>query len=115
MNHVTCWTQKTFPQCTDESIESTIYQDLYESSKPKPFDTPTFRNHEKITKNIPKFKGGPDDHFESLIANVDLYLRSQCSALTENQKLKAVLLKIEGYPRMILQGTKNNLNNFQGA
>ena len=99
--------------CSQDSDESTTSQNRYKQNDPKYRDTPTIRNYDKISKNIPKFKGGPDDHFEAWMTNVDLYLRNQCSTLTENQKLTAVLLKIEGYPRLILKGIKKNLKSVK--
>ena len=95
-----------------ESVESNT-SNRHESRKYKTVDVPTIRNFDKITKNIPKFKGAPDDHFEAWMTNVDLYLRSQCSTLTDYQRLTAVLLKIEGYPRLILQGIRKNLKSVK--
>ena len=60
-----------------------------------------------VTKNLPKFKGGIDDHFETYELNTRLYMDTQCRKMTEAQKVTAILLKIEGNPRMILQGCSN--------
>lgn len=79
----------------------------------KPDGEHVIPNYDKITKNIPKFRGTPDDHFEAWMTNVGLYLRNQCSALTEKQKLTAVLLKVEGYPRLILKGIRKNLKTVK--
>ena len=60
-----------------------------------------------MTKVMQVFKGALDDHFETWEENTRLYLEKQCPNISEDQKMTAVLLKIQGYPRMILRQHPN--------
>ena len=64
-------------------------------------------NYNIMTKVMQVFKGSLDDHFETWEENTRLYLEKQCPNISEDQKMTAVLLKIQGYPRMILRQHPN--------
>ncbi len=86
------------PSIITELGTATRKSNIHSSSHINKFD------YSKITKNLPRFRGQDDDHFEAWMTNVRLFLREQCEHLTEHQKVTAVLLRIEGYPRFILSG-----------
>ena len=44
-------------------------------------------DYDKVIKNLPKFKGQEDDHFEAWMINVNLYLKEQCPFMTNSQKV----------------------------
>jgi len=60
-----------------------------------------------MTMSMQEFKGSQDDHFETWEENTRLYLEKQCPNSTEDQRMTAVKLKIQGYPRMILRQHPN--------
>jgi len=60
-------------------------------------------NLNSMTKSMQVFKGAADDHFETFEENTRLYLNTQYPYAPEETKVTAVLLKIQGYPRMILR------------
>ena len=64
-------------------------------------------SYNSMTKSMQVFKGLPDDHFETWEENTRLYLEKQCPGITEDQRITAVKLKIQGYPRMILRQHPN--------
>jgi hypothetical protein len=64
-------------------------------------------NYNIMTKVMHVFKGALDDHFETWEENTRLYLEKQCPNISEDQKMTAVLLKIQGYPRMIIRQHPN--------
>ena len=64
-------------------------------------------NYNSMTKYMQVFKGSSDDHFETWEDNTRLYLEKQCPHSSEDQKMTAVKLKIQGYPRMILRQHPN--------
>ncbi len=105
----------------DDSIDLNPSEDILVSSdNSSEFELPTaaepkFTNfdYSKITKNLPRFRGTDDDHFEAWMANVRLFLREQCAHLTDHQKVTAVLLRIEGYPRFILSGIIKSLKSVK--
>ena len=64
-------------------------------------------NYNSMTKYMQVFKGSSDDHFETWEDNTRLYLEKQCPHSSEDQKMTAVKLKIQGFPRMILRQHPN--------
>ena len=64
-------------------------------------------NYNSMTKSMQVFKGSSEDHFETWKENTRLYLDKQCPTGSEDQKMTAVKLKIQGYPRMILKQHPN--------
>ena len=64
-------------------------------------------NYNSMTKSMQVFKGSSEDHFETWEENTRLYLDKQCPNSSEDQKMTAVKLKIQGYPRMILKQHPN--------
>jgi hypothetical protein len=70
------------------------------------FKAPKY-SYNSMTKSMQVFKGSPDDHFETWEENTRLYLEKQCPGSTEDQRITAVKLKIQGYPRMILRQHPN--------
>jgi hypothetical protein len=64
---------------------------------------PPIYNLNSMTKSMQVFKGAADDHFETFEENTRLYLNTQYPYAPEETKVTAVLLKIQGYPRMILR------------
>ena len=59
------------------------------------------KEFDRILRNIPTFKGGSDENFESwmLVAEQALELGINC---TEQQKLNSVMLRVECYAREVL-------------
>ena len=69
----------------------------------------SFSVGDRLIKTLPKFKGGDDENFNSWVLNTRSGLkRSTCS---ENEKIDIVLMKIEGYPREIL----DNIGEFESV
>ena len=64
---------------------------------------PVKYNYNSMTKSMQVFKGSSEDHFETSEENTRLYLDKQCPNSSEDQKMTAVKLKIQGSPRMILR------------
>ena len=92
---------------TDVSVKSTIVSpnDSHGISYLKPrsedSDSHLKSGFDRLLKNLPKFKGGYDENFNFWMLNTKSGLKlSHC---TEQEKINIVLMKIEGYPRVILE------------
>ena len=88
------------------AIRSAVYPTTSSSTTTSRTTTVKY-NYNFMTKVIQVFKGALDDHFETWEENTRLYLEKQCPNISEDQKMTAVLLKIQGYPRMILRQHPN--------
>ena len=100
---------------TDVSFNSTIVSpnDSHGISylKPRQEDSDSHLKSEvdRLLKNLPKFKGGDDENFNSWMLNTKSGLKlSHC---TEQEKINIILMKIEGYPREILE----NMGEFESV
>jgi len=100
---------------TDVSVKSTIVSpnDLQRISYLEPrsghSDFHPKSEVDRLLKNLPKFKGGDDENFNSWMLNTKSGLKlSHC---TEQEKINIVLMKIEGYPREILE----NMGEFESV
>jgi len=99
----------------DSDIKDEIDIMEYEASNKEP-SSPLPRSFQvydlnSMTKAMQIFKGAADDHFETWEENTKLYLK-QYSNIPEDKKVTAVLLKIHGYPRMILRQHHPNLKSL---
>ena len=88
------------------AIRSAVYPTTSSSTTASRTTTVKY-NYNFMTKVMQVFKGALDDHFETWEENTRLYLEKQCPNISEDQKMTAVLLKIQGYPRMILRQHPN--------
>ena len=62
---------------------------------------PNRKGYADMLRSMPKFKGGPDENFNAWMLNTKSNFAT-CWKLSLSQKIEAILIKVEGYPRELL-------------